>query len=427
MRRALALSVSLLVLAACDEPGGGADAGQDAFVPPLPPRDAGPELCAAEGPLDARVPLGDIDLCAEGIVPMGFGLRWQTQAQRLARFATSLDLAANSPEGCPAGATIRGATLSIAASGGAVVAEPDPAVVFFDYQVIGASASGGPTPDAGTPRARMVRGSVTIELAPGERAGEGLALVDLAAAGLADATELMVAIDGLDLTTDVTQGPEYPPSWSPERGYASRGIGAAIGVVDREADTLRVRASARFEHGALEQPALDPGHDLAIGAARRQAIVHFVVIASDAEVSSGSVAYDVRARAGDPLEGGAPCRAEADAMQLEIDGQDGLDHGVVGLTRFELALWPDEARVGDRLRELSVRVLDLDYDPATGTARMRVDAYASNEGPLPRRGTSAHVEVDVALAQWDGGGDVVPVSIAAPLPGARRSIELPMR
>ncbi|MDQ3034882.1 MAG: hypothetical protein M3Y87_20910 [Myxococcota bacterium] len=416
------------LLTACDEPVvPGVDAGLDAFFPPLRPRDAGPELCAAEGPLDARVPLSDLDLCAEGIVPMGLGLRWQTQSQRLARFQTRIDLGDHSPAGCAPGAAMRGATLDIAASGGAVVSDPDPAVVFFDYQVLGPTEPGGAATDAGTTRRRTARGSVTIDLAPGVSDGEGLAFVDLAGAGIADAAHFAVVVDGLELTTDLSQAADYPPTWAPERGYASRGIGAAITDVARDGDTLRVRASARFEHGELDQPSIDPGHDVATRVARRRAIVRFVVVVSDVAVSSGSVAYDVRARAGDPLEGGAPCRGAESEMQLEIDGDDGRARGVVGITRFDVALWPDAERIGDRLREISVRVRDLDYDAASGTARMRVDAYASNEGPFPRRGMDARVEVDVALAQWDGGGPVVPVSIAAPLEVGQRTIELPLR
>lgn len=421
------LAAAAAALAACDADDSGLDAGSDAYVPPLPPRDAGPELCAAEGPLDARVPLSGTDLCAEAIVPMGFGLRWQDQAQRLARLGMRIDLGENAPIGCPVGTTMRGATLDLAASGGTVVSEPDPAVAFFDYQVIGPTDGLEPTPDAGAPIARTARGSVTIDLAEGEISGDGLALVDLAGARLAGATHLAVLIDGIELTTDVPPGAGYPPAWSPERGYASRGIGAAITDVTRVDDTLRVRASARFEHGTLEQPDLEPAHDVAIRAARRRAIVRFVVVASDAEVGTGSVAYEIRARVGAPLERGAPCRGTESEMALDIDGEDGLPRAVVGITRFDLALWPDQEQVGDRLREISVRVLDVEYDEATGVARMRVDAYASNEGPFPRRGMDADVEVDVALAQWSAGGEIVRVSVAAPLPVGQRTIALPMR
>lgn len=417
-------------LAACDPSAAAPDAGTaaDAYVPPPPPRDAGPELCPAEGPLDARAPLRDVDLCAEGIVPRGFGLRWQHLGQRLARLA--LRVAPERPDGCPPGASMRGAILDAQASSGVASDAPDTAVAFLDYYVLGARDSIVTPDDAGAMRPRTARGSVTIELEPGATSGEGVALVDLIGAGIDGSPDLVVLVDGLELTTDLPRSPDYPAAWSPERGYALRGLGAAIGEVTRDdaTGTLRVAVSGRLEHGTLERPAIVPGHDPAIPRARRRMIVRFVVLAADVPPSTASVSYRLSARRAPVLRGGAACRAAASETSVEIDGADALERGLVGLTRFDVALFPDEPLVGDLVRELSVRVLEPEYDPASGVARAQVAAYVSNEGPFPHRGLDARVEVDVALAQWSGGGAVVPLSIAAPVPAeGLASIPLPMR
>ncbi|AKF05134.1 hypothetical protein [Sandaracinus amylolyticus] len=416
----------LLLLAACGEsPGDDADAGIDASSPPPPPRDAGPALCPREGPLDAQVPLRSIDLCADGIVPSGLGLRWQRQAQFFAEAAISLDLTDNVPAGCPSGATIRGATLVSEASAGTLAVMPDVGVALFDYQVI--AASDVPAPDGGAPTARTARGRATVELASGEASGEAIGLVDLAASGLAGASELVVAIDGFDLTTDLPQGSDYPPAWPADRGFAMRALGIEIVSATRDDDdTLAVRVRARFEPGELQRAVLYEGHDLASRVARRRAVVRFVVIASDVAPTRGSVAYRYASERSLPLEGGAPCGPTADETALALDGADGLAHGVAGITRFELAMWPDAERDGDLLREISVRLEDLAYDATSGTATMRARGYASNEGPLPRRGMDAQVEIDVALAQWSEGGEVRVLSVAAPIGEGPTEAALPM-
>ncbi|UJR82240.1 hypothetical protein [Sandaracinus amylolyticus] len=423
LRRAIFL-ISFLLAACGESPSDDVDAGVDASSPPPPPRDAGPALCPREGPLDAQVPLRSIDLCADGIVPSGLGLRWQRQAQFFAQAAIALDLTDNVPAGCPRGAAIRGATLVSEASAGTLAELPDVGVALFDYQVIAASEV--PPPDAGAPSARTARGLATVDLPSGEAEGEAFALVDLAASGLAGASELVVAIDGFDLTTDLPQGSEYPPSWPADRGFAMRALGIEIVSATRDDDTLSVRVRARFEPGELQRAVLYEGHDLASRVVRRRAAVRFVVIASDVAPARGSVSYRYASERSLPLQGGAPCGPTPDEMALAIDGADGVEHGVAAITRFEIAMWPDAERDGDLLREISVRLEDLVYDAASGTAAMRARGYASNEGPLPRRGMDAQVEIDVALAQWSGGGEVRRLSVAAPIGEGPTEAALPM-
>jgi hypothetical protein len=300
-------------------------------------------------------------------------------------------------------------------------------VAFFDYQVLDPRPAAATSPDAGRATARMARGVATIDLVDGATEGTAIALVDLAAAGIDTAADHAVVLDGLELTTDLPQSAGYPAEWSPDRGYASRGMGAAIESVTRMGTTLRVTVAARFEHGRLDLPTLFPGHDQAIAVARTRARVGVLVVAADAPVARASVSYRIAGGRPDPLERGMPCRAPEAETALEIAGSAGLERAIVGLESFDVALWPDQPGVGDALREISIRVRGLAYDGATGRATMLVDGYASNDGPFPRRGMDARIEATVALAQWSGGGPVVAVSFAAPASPGLTPFALPMR
>lgn len=416
-----------LLLVACGEGAGAPDGGPIGHdARPWAPRDAGPDLCPSEGPLDASVVPSFRDRCIEGIVPMGFGVRWQRRSQRIARVGFNLDFGAEHvPDACPPGSTSRGATLVVEASGGEVADERDEPVAFFDYQVVGGRDDSATLPDGAVPAPRLARGSATLDLEDGADEGEGVALLDVSM--LDGSPELAVVIDGFELTTEVAQSSEYPGDWDPVRGYASRGIGIAITSAERAAGTLTVRVRARFEAGIRRRAYWEPGHDRAVAVASTRAIVRVVAIGTDLPPTTGTVGYRYAARQSLPLEPAAACRpGEGDTM-LVIEGAPGPARAVAGLTRFDVRLWPDEAAVGDLLRELSIRIRDLAYDPATGRATMRVEGYASNEGPLPRGGIDARIEADVALAQWDGDGAIELVSIAAPVEVGRTSVELPMR
>lgn len=421
----------MLLILGCDPAADGADGGSAtaADARPPAPRDGGPDLCAYEGPLDARVPLSLRDRCIEGIVPLGFGLRWQSQAQRLARLGFGIDTAdpRHLPASCPVGATSRGATLVADASGG-IDETIDTPVVFFDYQVIGGREDSFRFPDGSMPRPRLARAAATIDLDRGAIEGEGIVLVDLLAAGITGATHFAVVIDGFELTTDVAQDASYPGNFSPPQGYASRGFGFAIVETERRDDTLRVRVRARFEPGTLERDALlEQGHDRAVPVASTRAIVRVLAIAADAPITTGSLERRSAFRTSGLFELGAACRIDPAEQELVIDGADGMARGIVGLTRFDVALWPAELEVGDRLREISVRVQDLDYEASSGRAAMRIDAYASNESAFPRAGIDAVLSAEVALAQIAEDVPIDVVSVAAPIASRLTRIELPMR
>lgn len=413
------LAAFLTVPLGCDEPeesppDAGVDAGGTGQAPC--PRDG--------GPVDANVATGLTNTCAEGLVFSGFGLRWDDGAHRLARFGVFPRIGAEHfPDGCPESSALRGAALVTALSGGPETrgAGAPGGEVLATYHVVGAGG-GGPLPalDGGAwTGLRIARGQVTIDLDGAE--GSAPELFDLALAGMAGAPAIAVVLDGIELTTDVAQRTEYPRDYDPRDGYSTRGIGASIGNVRREGDTLRFDAGARFELGTRDRPEMNR----AIRVARTRMIVHYAVVALASEPARASIDYREQHRGHGEAEL-TVCRPAPSTTELTIEGAP-LSRAAPALASFSLRLFPDAEDEGDDVRELSMRIGHFAYDAGSGRATMRVEGYASNEGPPPpARPMDYEVEAEVVLLQWDGTDEVEELALVAPIEAGRSELPLPL-
>ncbi|MFK7990995.1 MAG: hypothetical protein AB8I08_33550 [Sandaracinaceae bacterium] len=394
----LVFSLSLFACGESSPPDAGpdpVDAGRDAGG-------SGREPCSRDaGASDAGVASGLNNVCAGALVLSGFGLRHDGEAQRMSRFAVHPSLTEHAPDGCAAGATLRGATLvaDLGAEGS----------VQATYHVAGVGASPLPT----------TRGSVAVDLVQMEE-GRGAELVDLVLAGMEDAPAVAVVLDGVEVDTDVGQGPDYPIDYDEADGYTLRGWGAAIENVTRDGNDLRFDVSARVALGRGDDPAMNR----ALSEARLSAVVHYLVVGLPVAPATGSVSY-TESHFGHGRRELEVCRPEAALTELTIDGED-LPRAAPGLTRFSVTMFPGDAPNGDRIRELSMQVEGFEWDPGVGEARMRVEGYVSNAGPpAPLRPMSVEVEAEVALLQWDGTGPVESLRWEAPIVEGRNALALP--
>jgi hypothetical protein len=381
--------------------------------------------CSRDASVDAGGASGLTSVCAEGIVMSGFGLRWDDGAHRISRWSVFAREAA-APDGCAPSALLRGANVVAELGGGPETLGPDApgGEVDVTYHVVGAGG-GGDLPDAGPPDGggfpglRMARGQTTILLDAADE-GETLALFDLGLAGMSSAPAVAVVIDGLELRTNVAQSTLYPGDYDPADGYSTRGIGAWISGVERAGDDLRFMAGARFALGTRDRPEMDR----ATAVARTQAVVHWAVIALPVEPGRGTVSYRETHRAhGDATL--AVCRPEPGTTALAIEGAPGL-RAAPAIAGFRLRLFPDDAPEGDDVRELSIRVHDFAID-ASGRATMRVEGYATNEGPPPpARAMDYEVEAEIVLLQWSATDPVEALRFVAPITTDRTELMLPL-
>lgn len=403
-----------LLLVACDgstEPPP-VDAGVDAGPgrPPCP-RDG--------GRFDGGEARGLTNVCTEGLVLSGLGLRWDDGSHRVARWGVFPRIGAEHfPAGCLPWSELRGASLVALLEGGPETRGPSApgGEVLATYHVIGA---GNTTPPPDTGGLRIARGAVTVDL-EAEAEESALVLFNLATAGMIDAAAVVVVLDGLELTTDVPQASGYPTDYDPRDGYSVRGIGAAIENVRREETTLRFDARARFALGRRDRPAMNR----AVGGARTRAVVYYAVIALPREPERGQVTYRAQHQAHGEAELSV-CRPDPALTRLTLTGQPGLS-AAPALSAFRLDLFTDTDDEGDDVRELSVRIVDFDHDPSTGEASLRVEGHASNEGPPPpARAMDYTVTADVALLQWQGSA-AEELVVSAPITPGRDEIMLPL-
>lgn len=413
--------IAALALGACDEPEPMSDAGIDAGG-------AGRAPCSRDAGLDANVAEGLTNTCSEGLVMSGFGIRWDDGSHRVARWGVYPRVGPEHfPEGCPPSSALRGASLVTELESGPETrgADAPGAEAFVTYSVVGAGG-GGPLPDGGPPDGgawlglRIARGEETIDLEAEEEA-EAPVLFDLALARMVDAPALAVVLDGLELETDVPQSPGYPPDYDPRDGYSTRGIGAWIANATREGDDLRFDVGARFALGRRDRPAMNR----AIAGARTRATVHYAIVALPVEPPSASIGYREEHRGhGDATL--SVCRPEPALTTLAIDGAPDL-LAAPALRSFRLRLFPQSEDLGDDVRELSIRVAGFEHDSATGQATMRVEGYASNEGPPPPALPMVYdVEAEVVLLQWSGTDPSEELSLVAPIEVGRTETPLPL-
>lgn len=407
------LAMALVLVLGCEDP----PAPTDAAVPDagMDAGGSGTAPCSRDaGPLDSGSARGLTNTCAQALILSGFGLRVGHGAWPIARYGVLLR--PGFPDTCMAGSRLRGATLTTELD-----LRAGEGTVAVTHHVVGA---GDPPPpmDAGAAwvGVRVARGSVRIDL-DGQDEVRVPVLFDLSAAGLDGAPEIAVVLDGIELDTDVSQGPGFPPSYDPADGYALRTVGASIDSLSRDGVDLRFEVAGSFGVGSVGETEMDR----AAAVARLEMVVHYAVVGLQVAPVTGSLAYRER-HFGHGEEELAVCRPDPAVTQLTLAGLPGM-MAAPALTSFRIALFPDDEGAGEYVHELSILVDSFEHDAASGVATMQVEGYVSNEGPpTPRRPMDYGVEARVALLSWTGPDEVVPLRYRAPIGVGRTDRELPL-
>ncbi len=354
-----------------------ADDGQ----PAVEPNDAGADV--------ATVP-GRTDLCAEAVVPTGFGLGWDRLNHRIAVYSVSYDptaaVSCNGSTGAHVAAQFVGGDFST----GEVAS--DTPIVRTSYAVVGAHEPGVQS----TPTLEIAFGQVQVDIDATQTASAELP--DLTLQSPASTTVLAVA--GLGLYTDVPQDPDYPSDYDPALGYTSNGMAVSIQPGSPAQTTVRFGLAEADRENM----------NAAIAYARTKAMVQYMkvgVIDGALTTHTHTISHDYpEAEVFDstPLP---PIPSEK--TRVTIAGQPGFEQAVAVLTTVDFELFRSTPGHGDYIREMSIGLNDPSYDPASGTMSLTVGAYASNASLLTEGPMQVDATVGLTLVQFNGGGTVAHV------------------
>jgi hypothetical protein len=115
--------------------------------------------------------------------------------------------------------------------------------------------------------------------------------VSLEVPGIGNAEEVTAAFNGFRISTDTTQGADYPADYEPALGYTTKGWGFEIGTPSVSGDTVTLDVSGA-NRWALTNDEADPANrsDMngAIPFAQTEVSVYFAVIGFNGVLSSGS-------------------------------------------------------------------------------------------------------------------------------------------
>ncbi len=413
MWRAAIGAAALLALAGCDDgevevdAGGRVDAGDASGRAP----------CAADAGEPPPDPSGLTNECADALVLSGFGLRFDDGARTLGRFGVYPRVGVD-VTGCAASAGLRQAALVAELAGG----EGDASgLVRASYFTVGLGMDRDPV-DGGAPPlgVHAIRGVVALRMDGPEVVAPRL--VDLRGGPLDGVPAVAVVIDGVELDTDQPQGPSFPSSVDPAAGYPLARLGVSIGEPTLTDGELTFDVTGRYAGGRTG----DTANDAAVEMAVVELQVRYAIVGLPRPAVTAPIAYREQHQPHGDAEASV-CRPAAETGRLTVSAAPAA-HALAALRSFDLRLFPEEdAGEGVRVRELGVRILEHDFDPGTGEATMRVEGYVSNEGaPPPRREVDYAFEAEVAHLSWDGPGDVVSLSVTAPLTAGRAEHTLPL-
>jgi hypothetical protein len=363
---------------------------------------------ANEGdPSPAPTPEPRYALCADAVVPNGFGLAWEKLNHRISRWSIRVD--PSKAETCSANP---GSTLHTTFVGGDWTtgqAATDVPIVMLDYAVV---APRDPNGAVRKPQHVWATHHATaLDIDPSQHAS---AIADRPASE----HPRVEVLTGLELDTNVPQDADYPEDYDPAHGYTSRGVTAR--VTDRDDGSVDVEIA--FEHGKADRPPMNA----AMPFARTRAVVeHTTLEVPGGHITRATKQFRLTYPLQDALDATPIPHGEDALMTTVIEGVSGYEHGMVLLTGISFSLFPD-LPYGDYLRELSVRPRNVRYDPETGRAKFVLDGYASNSGFLTMAGMDADMRFDLVLVQWNGGGAPVQVSFSSSFDTGEASFALPM-
>lgn len=363
--------------------------------------------CGSESSDDPTAPKPEprYHLCADAVLPNGFGLAWQNLNHRISKWSVRVD--ASRAESCTDGG---GATLNTTFIGGDWTtgqSSTDIPIVMLDYAVVAPREPGVKT----DPYLWAAHHETSFDIDPSQRAATTTSRPD-------SSHPRVEVLTGLELDTDVPQDASYPENYDPAHGDTSRGVTAR--VMDRSDGDVDVEVA--LLHGEADRPPMNA----AIPFARTRAIVaHTTVEVPEGVITRATKTFRLTYPMQDALDTTPIPHGDDAAMSMEIAGELGFAHGIVLLTGISFALFPDLV-YGDYLRELSVRPRNVRYDSKTGVARLILDGYVSNSGFLTMAGMDADMTFDVVLVQWNGGGAPVQVGFVSSFETGQASFELPM-
>lgn len=345
-------------------------------------------------------------LCADAVLPNGFGLGWEKLNHRISQWSIRVD--STNAETCSGDGGSSLLTTFVGGDWTTGQSSTDTPIVMVDYVVVAARE---PIDAAGPQQVWTTHNETAIDIDPTQHART---VADRPAAS----NPRVEVLTGLELDTNVAQDADYPEDYDPAHGYTSRGITARV----TDLDDGNVDVEIAFEHGEADRPPMNK----AIPFARTRAVVaHTTVEVAGGHFTRATKQFRLTYPMQDALDATPLPHGDDAVMAMDIVGEPGFEHGMVLLTGISFSLFPD-LPYGDYLRELSVRPRNVKYDPKTGKARFILDGYVSNAGFLTMAGMDADMFFDVVLVQWNGGGRPVQVAFSSSFETGQASFALPM-
>ena len=282
----------------------------------------------------------------------------------------------------------------------------------------------------------MEEASVTVEIPPGsEVAGvpfSASAAVTVDAGTLQGASAVVALIRGYRISTDdysvppdFLSDPDLP--YDPVEGYTTQGLGITLGDAVLAADMVTVPVTVRNTLGLSDRGDMNA----AIPQATTWVRVDITLIgsfAADATALSAATSYFISAAdyGNETVHEPAPVAAQ----RIELSGTPGLGAALFGLRSVEYWLnvdghrdpsclvvqdeinsWGEEiSGPGRYVRDLSARLHETSYDPASGVGVVHADLMLSNSSLAKEVGNlclGASAEVSMLQFEDDGAAEAL--------------------
>lgn len=261
-------------------------------------------------------------------------------------------------------------------------------------------------------RLRAVPGSVELEITPSSQVnGEPFSAeqeVRVPAGPLETAGALAAFVRGYRISTDEYEVPppfETDPDlpYDPAYGYTTSGVGISLGTPQMLGDEIALTVRARNSLALSDRGDMNA----AIPQATTWMRVDFVLVGAagaNVQATEGEASYYLSF----PDYGRQTVHQHADpgVQHVSVSGIAGPARALFGLSGFDIWLnidgrtdpscvvtqdatnaWGEPiSGPGRYVRELSVRIWDEQYDPATGTGDVNVDVYLSNSSEFKEVG-----------------------------------------
>ena len=276
---------------------------------------------------------------------------------------------------------------------------------------------------------RSVEGSVTVVIPPHDSTMPTLhrasAVATLTDAELAGADTLIAFIRGYRIDTNLYEtAPDFESRipYDPTFGFTTQGLGIQLAAPSASGDTITFDVDVRNSLGPADRPDMNEAMDEATTWMR----VDYVVVGAfgESQRTRAEAEYNLSyATFGQQTE---HAHAPAADQAVELAGTPGLPHGMTGLTGFDfwlnvpghqdpscVEIHSNDTSVsgpGRYVTELSVRLWDRAYDPATGAASANVDMMLSNSSTFVEVGNLClGLRGEVGLLQFGGSANVTPL------------------